>query len=327
MTSTHTVILCPGQGAQSVGMGRTWAQASEVARRTFAEAEALLATIASWPSTRSLQTLCFEGPAPELDRTDVSQAALFVCGMASFRSLGGQGELAPLRAAAGLSLGEYTALVLAGAISFDDGLRLVVERGRLMQLAAERSEGGMLALIGADESQALQICSDAAQGQELVCANFNAPGQIVISGHATACDRAEQAASRLGLRFSRLKVAGAFHSPLMAPAAEGLAKALEPVEIRPPVCAVWSNVTAKPHETGNPASIKKRLVEQLVSPVRWSQSCVDLIATVAAEGGIGFHELAPGAVLKGLMRRINRSVEVTSHDQPDQAVRIPSNSP
>lgn len=314
MNSNSIVYLCPGQGAQGVGMGRSWRDGSPIAARTFAEADALLARLPSWARMKPLSTLCFEGPKEELDRTDISQPALFVCGVACARSLAEHSATTTLRAAAGLSLGEYTALVIAGALGFDDGLRLVAERGRLMQQAAEASKGGMVALIGADETQANQICAEAAQGEVLVCANFNAPGQIVLSGHATACDRAEKAAAALGVRCSRLSVAGAFHSPLMAPAAEGLSRALEPIQLHGPSCDVWSNVTARRHDGGNPASIKKLLVEQLVSPVRWSQGCENLIATVAADGGAMFHEMAPGTVLKGLMRRINRSVEVTSHD-------------
>lgn len=325
MTATvkNIVMLCPGQGAQAVGMGRAWCERFEPARRTFEEAESLLRRLPApspWSGMRPLRELCFEGPAAELDRTDVSQPALYVCGIACFRALRERGPVADatIRAAAGLSLGEYTALVLAGAMSFEDGLRLVAERGRLMQQAAEQSRGGMVALIGATEEQAEALCAEAAQGEVLVCANFNAPGQIVLSGHATACNRAEKAASAMGLRASRLKVAGAFHSPLMAPAAEGLARALDPVEIRPPACDVWSNVTAQPHEGGDPASVRKRLVEQLVAPVRWSQGCVQLAASVAAAGGATFHELAPGTVLKGLIRRIDRSVEVISHAEPDE---------
>lgn len=319
-TVHRIVCVCPGQGAQALGMGRAWRDASKVAAETFDAADSLLSRVEHWSGRSALSRIAFEGPATELDRTDVSQPALFVCGIACWRALAEKPAFgaATLRAAAGLSLGEYTALVIAGALGFEDGLRLVAERGRLMQQAAQASAGGMVALIGADETQANQVCAEAAKGEVLVCANFNAPGQIVLSGHATACDRAEQSATALGLRSSRLKVAGAFHSPLMAPAAEGLAKALEPVEIRIPACDVWSNVTARRHDGRNPASIKKLLVEQLVSPVRWSQGCEDLVETVAADRGASFHEMAPGTVLKGLMRRINRSVEVTSHDVPDQ---------
>jgi [acyl-carrier-protein] S-malonyltransferase len=228
-------------------------------------------------------------------------------------------ERAPLSlaAAAGLSLGEYTALHLAGAFSFEDGLRLVALRGRFMQDAAEASQGGMVALIGADEDKALEVCAKAAQGEVLVCANFNAPGQIVLSGHATACDRAVTVAGDLGLRATKLVVAGAFHSPLMQPAAERLAKALDETAFSAPSSPVWSNVTARPHGS-DPVTIKQLLVQQLTAPVRWSQSCTDLIASVRSAGTVvTFREVAPGTVLKGLMKRIDRTCEVTSHDQPD----------
>jgi [acyl-carrier-protein] S-malonyltransferase len=228
-------------------------------------------------------------------------------------------ERAPLAlaAAAGLSLGEYTALHLAGAFSFEDGLRLVALRGRFMQDAAEASQGGMVALIGADEDKALEVCAKASQGEVLVCANFNAPGQIVLSGHATACDRAVTVAGDLGLRATKLVVAGAFHSPLMQPAAERLAKALDETAFSAPSSPVWSNVTARPHGS-DPVTIKQLLVQQLTAPVRWSQSCTDLIASVRSAGTVvTFREVAPGTVLKGLMKRIDRTCEVTSHDQPD----------
>ena len=175
----------------------------------------------------------------------------------------------------------------------------------------------MVALIGADEEKALEVCAKAAEGDCLVCANFNAPGQIVLSGHATACDRAVTVAGELGLRAAKLTVAGAFHSPLMQPAAERLAEALDRTAFSAPTCPVWSNVTARPH--GNdPSTIKRLLVEQLTAPVRWSQSCTDLIAAMRSGGTVvSYREVAPGTVLKGLMKRIDRTCEVTSHDQPD----------
>jgi len=321
MSDASVVHLCPGQGAQAVGMGRSWHDSSAAAASTFERAEAILSTLPNWSSGPRLRDLCFDGPADELERTDRSQPALFVCGIACLRALHESAPVPSLAAAAGLSLGEYTALVIAGAFSFEDGVRLVAERGRLMQQAAEASKGGMVALIGADEQKALQVCADAAQGEVLVCANFNAPGQIVLSGHATACDRAGAAASRLGVRASRLKVAGAFHSPLMAPAAEGLALALAPVSFSPLACDVWSNVTARRHDRNDATLIRKLLVDQLVSPVRWSQGCEDMIASLSTKGGVRFHELAPGSVLKGLMRRIDRSCEVTSHDQAQPTER------
>lgn len=310
---TAAVLLCPGQGAQGLGMGRSWFESSPAAKRTFVAADEILRDL---PEGRRLSQLCFEGPAELLNRTDVSQPALYACGVACFQALvDAHGEIA-LSAAAGLSLGEYTALHLAGAFPFDVGLRLVATRGRLMQQAAENSRGSMVALIGGDDAAAQVVCDEAAGPDVLVPANYNAPGQIVLSGSAAACDRALEVASATGLRAARLQVAGAFHSPLMAPAADGLAKALDSIQINPLKADVWSNVTARPHPRDDAAGIKKKLVEQLVSPVRWSQSCVDLIAAMRSRSAPPtYMELAPGNVLKGLMRRIDRSCEVLTHDQ------------
>ncbi len=315
--TTNQVILCPGQGAQAVGMGRAWCQSNPAAAAIFARADQAidLASIGG-----SLSKIAFEGPAETLNRTDVSQPALYTCAVASFHAMQEAGATATITACAGLSLGEYTALHLAGAFSFEDGLRLVAVRGRLMQAAAQASRGSMVALIGADDAQAQAVCDGAAQGEVLVCANFNAPGQIVLSGHASACDRAVEFASTVGCRATRLQVVGAFHSPLMAPAAESMKKALESVEFKPLRCPVWSNVTAKIHDPSDANLLKKLLVDQIVSPVLWSQSMTALIAglPVGADRP-ALHELAPGSVLKGLMRRIDRSCEVTSHDKPDKS--------
>ena len=309
------VLLCPGQGAQQLGMGKAWADSCAAAAQTFAAADEALAGLPALGGS-TLSRLCFDGPLGRLGRTDVSQPALFACAVASWQGLLEHMPLPRIVAAAGLSLGEYTALHLAGAFSFIDGLRLVALRGRLMQEAAEASRGGMVALIGADESQAEAICAEAAGDGVLVCANFNAPGQIVLSGDLDACGRAVEVSSAKGVRATPLQVAGAFHSPLMQPAADGLAKALEEVEIAPLRVPVWSNVTAEPHRPDDPQLLRKRLVEQLISPVRWSQSCSALLGSLAGEATPTLHELAPGSVLRGLMRRIDRSFEVTSHDQP-----------
>lgn len=311
---THAVFLCPGQGAQTAGMGKAWVEASPAAASIFATAD----EVVSFPAAggKRLSEFCFVGPQEELNRTDVSQPALFTCGMACHAALLERHPGLVAVAANGLSLGEYTALCIAGAFGFADGLRLVATRGRLMQQAAEASQGGMVALIGADEAQANELCAHAAQSDVLVPANFNAPGQIVVSGSSAACDRAVETAGKMGLRATRLQVAGAFHSPLMAPAAEGMARALEHVDLRPLQVDVWSNVTGKPHARDQAATLRKLLVDQIVSPVRWSQSCADLIPVVRTQGQPAFLELAPNTVLKGLMRRIDRSVEVTTHDQP-----------
>ena len=301
----ETFLLCPGQGAQSIGMGRVWSETNATVRDTLSEANTILGDRLGPPLT----TLCFEGPAEALNRTDVAQPALFAIGVAVWRALAEQGHR--LSGAAGLSLGEYTALVAAEAMDFADGLRVVAERGRLMQEAAVARAGGMVAVIGAEEDVVAQLASDAGDGGVLSCANFNAPGQVVIAGDAEACDRAEALAAERGLRCSRLSVAGAFHSEHMAPAAEGLTKVLESVDLRAPCVPVWSNVTAQPHSSES-STIRANLVAQLTSPVRWAESCQNF----PAAGTLEFHESAPGTVLRGLMRRIDRDRKVTSHDEP-----------
>ena len=304
----EAVILCPGQGAQAVGMGQAWHDASGAAASVFAEADDVLGDSLGTP----LSDLCFGGPADQLNRTDVAQPALYVCAVASYQGLRERAGELPIAAAAGLSLGEYTALHLAGAFDFAQGLRLVAQRGRLMQEAAERTEGGMVALIGAGEDQAQAICDEAAAGEVLVIANLNAPGQIVLSGHSGACRRAIDVAERLDLRATPLAVAGAFHSPLMQSAADAMAEALAEIEVFPLRVPIWSNVTAQPHDPQNLELLRQRLVEQIISPVRWAQTCHKLVG----EGTMTVHELAPGRVLRGLMRRINPSVKVKNHDQP-----------
>jgi len=312
MSNANVVVLCPGQGAQAIGMGRAWAQASPAANAVFDEADATLGDSLGAPLSR----LCFDGPAETLNRTNVSQPAIYTCSIACFRVLQERGLLQSIAATAGLSLGEYTALHLAGAFSFADGLRLVATRGRLMQEAAEQASGSMVALIGADDAQAQTVCDQtlaALPGQVLVCANFNAPGQVVLSGHATACAKAVEVAAALGLRATQLTVAGAFHSALMQPAADQMAEAISQADLAPLSIPVWSNVTAKPHDLRNREQLRSMLVQQIVSPVRWSQSCQDLLRSVPSAE---VHELAPGAVLKGLMRRIDKNTRVTNHEEP-----------
>lgn len=321
--SSGKVILCPGQGAQAVGMARAWCEKSPEARRVFDEADRLLA--GRLPGGASLTSLCFDGPPELLNRTDVSQPAIYTASVASWRALCaawnvGDAVEAHVIATAGLSLGEYTALHIAGAFSFADGLNLVALRGRAMQDAAEAAPSGMVALIGADEAQAQQVCDGALTGhpgEVLVCANFNAPGQIVISGSKSACERAAAAdgpAAALGLRATMLPVAGAFHSPLMAPAADKLRAALAGTAVKAPACTVVSNVTALPHEP-SADSIRRRLVEQLTTPVRWSQGCAWL-AGAQRHAAAEYHELAPGKTLMGLFRRIDKGIKVSTHDEP-----------
>lgn len=309
------VILCPGQGAQAVGMGQAWCESSDEASSVLSEADRILAGVLPRPLMES----CFDGPADWLNRTDISQPAILACSVACWQGILASSTDGPptIHAAAGLSLGEYTALHLAGVMSFEDALLTVSARGRLMQEAAEASEGGMVALMGAaDESQADSFCQEVlagvSPGNILVPANFNAPGQIVLSGTQAACDAAVSAAGDAGLRAKALSVAGAFHSPLMQPAADQMAKVLDQVSLTAPEVPVWSNVTGVPHEH-DVETIKQRLVEQITQPVRWAQSLAGMIDT----GYASFHELAPGTVLKGLMKRIDRKVEVRNHDAPD----------
>lgn len=314
--SEQLVILCPGQGAQAVSMAKAWCDQSAEARDVFDQADQILGNRLGSP----LSQLCFNGPTEILNRTDVSQPAIYTASVASWKGLLAQWGFADgevqLAATAGLSLGEYTALHIAGAFSFADGLELVALRGKAMQDAAQASPSSMVALIGADEDKARQVCDTARGDDILVCANFNAPGQVVLSGSKAACERAAKAASDAGLRAAPLPVAGAFHSPLMAPAAERLGQALTKTEVLVPSTTVLSNVTATPHaaEGGRAITdeIRKRLVEQLTQPVRWADCCTWMAANVRGT----YHELAPGKTLAGLMRRIDRSIKVQSHDEP-----------
>ncbi|MBI1336793.1 MAG: ACP S-malonyltransferase [Phycisphaera sp.] len=305
------ILLCPGQGAQHIGMGKGWYEKSSVSKQVFDAANALLGF--------SLTDACFAGPEETINRTDVAQPALYVASVASYKALQAEGKIDRIRAAAGLSLGEFTALHLAGAFDFETGLQLVRLRGQAMQDAAEMSRSGMVALVGADEAQADALCEEALNDPEnrgdevLVPANFNCPGQVVISGSEKACERAMSVADKMGLRATMLAVAGAFHSPLMQPAADRLRKALDEADFSLPTLPVLSNVTGQPHES-DVASIKDRLVEQLTSPVRWEQDVRWLLANTPQLAR--FIELAPGKVLSGLMRRIDKPTKVENHAEP-----------
>ena len=309
--SNADILLCPGQGAQQVGMGKAWFDASSVAGDTFRAADEAL----GYP----LSTYCFEGPAETLNRTDVAQPALYVCTIAGYHALAQAGELNAMEAAAGLSLGEFTALHLAGAFDFADGLELVRLRGEAMQQAAEQSDSGMVALVGADEGQANELCErslqQSAADSVLVPANFNCPGQVVVSGSKDACDHALTVAEQMELRATPLNVAGAFHSPLMQPAADRLAEALEKVTWHSFNTTVLSNVTGKPHDGQDVASIKQRLVEQLTNPVRWADDMQWAIDNLSGR----YVELPPGKVLSGLMRRIHKKTKVQNFAEPVNA--------
>jgi [acyl-carrier-protein] S-malonyltransferase len=299
--SQKTYILCPGQGAQQVGMGKDYFEQHEPARKIFERASALLGF--------DLAALCFNGPDDRLNQTDISQPAIFVTSVACYHAAVAAGAIEPTSIStwAGLSLGEYTALHLGGVFGFEEGLKLVAARGKYMQEAAVATPSGMVALAGAaDEAQANQLCGQAALGEVLVPANFNAPGQIVVSGSLAACQRILPLAEAAGLKAIPLKVAGAFHSPLMQPAADRMAAELDKVTFSTPNQPVYANVTADKHHDA--ASIKKLLVDQIVKPVRWEQTMQALLAA----GEARWIELAPGRVLTGLLKRINRRLPVES---------------
>lgn len=300
-----TFILCPGQGAQVVGMGRDFAQAFPAAKAAFDQANAVLGF--------DLASICFGGPEERLNQTDVSQPAIYVTSVACFEAAKAAGKLDPSEVAAyaGLSLGEYTALHLAGVFGFEEGLKLVAARGRFMQEAAVATPSGMVALMGANEESANRLCDAARGGGVLVPANFNAPGQVVLSGSADACERAVAMAEAQGLKAVPLKVAGAFHSPLMQPAADRMAAELEKVTFERPQATVYSNVTADRHLDTD--LIKQRLVLQITHPVRWEQTMQQLAPTEGAR----FVELAPGKVLTGLLKKINRRLPVDTYATAD----------
>jgi len=302
-------ILCPGQGAQAVAMGKDFHDASPVARETFDAANRILGF--------DLASLCFAGPEDRLNQTDISQPAIYVTSIAAYRAAVAAGIVSPQSTAicAGLSLGEYTALHLAGAFSFEDGLRLVAARGRYMQQAALATPSGMVAIMGADEPAVTQLCIESAQGQVLVPANFNSPGQIVVSGSIAACQRIAAAAESKGFKAVPLKVAGAFHSPLMQSAADSMSQELDRVAFSPLQAAVYANVTAAPHS--DPASIKRLLVDQITHLVQWQRTMQAIIAMP----DLRFIELAPGRTLAGLARKINRRLPIESLATADALTR------
>jgi [acyl-carrier-protein] S-malonyltransferase len=297
MPST-TYILCPGQGAQIVGMGKDFYDASPAAKEVFDRANDVLGF--------DLASLAFNGPDDRLNQTDISQPAIYVTSVAAHRAAIAAGVLneAGDRQFAGLSLGEYTALHLAGVFGFEDGLKLVAARGRYMQEAAVATPSSMVAIMGADEAAVMKLCEENAKGEVLVPANFNAPGQIVVSGSKSACERIASGASASGYKAVPLVVAGAFHSPIMQSGADKMKAQLETVKFNPPRATVYSNVTAEPHTDA--ASIKRLLVDQIVKPVRWEQTMQNIAPVADAR----FVELAPGRVLTGLLEKINRRLPI-----------------
>jgi [acyl-carrier-protein] S-malonyltransferase len=293
-------FLFPGQGAQAIGMGRAACEALPAARKLFDDAAAILGY--------DLLGVCTKGPAERLNATDVSQPALYVASLAALESLK-QKDPAAVEACAGtagLSLGEYTALTFAGTLDFVDGLRVVQQRGRAMQAASEKTASGMMSILGLEQYQIEAICDEASAAGTIQIANLLCPGNIAISGQAEALTTAERLISEKGGRMVRLAVAGAFHTALMKPADEQLAAALADVPFRKPRVPVWSNVDAQPHS--DPDEIRQLLVRQVLSPVLWEQTVRNLMA----DGFDKFYEIGPGRVLAGLLKRVQRQIDVTN---------------
>jgi [acyl-carrier-protein] S-malonyltransferase len=299
VNTPQTAILFAGQGAQFVGMGRDLAEAFPAAREVFEAADRVLG--------RSISGLCFDGPEDKLNRTQNAQPAILAVGLACLRALEERSCLPDAVAAAGLSLGEYGAHVAAGSMGDDDALRLVRRRGELMQAASEARPGGMACVLGLERDAVAAACSDASSTGLVAVANLNSPGQVVIAGEHDAVARAgELAKGRGAKRVVPLKVSGAFHTPLMQAAADGLAEALAKVEIRASRIPVIANATAD--EVREPEDIRRTLLEQLTGTVLFEDS----IRKLVADGVTRFIELGPGKVLSGLVRRIAREAETVS---------------
>jgi [acyl-carrier-protein] S-malonyltransferase len=290
---SKTALLFAGQGAQVVGMGRDLAEQFPAARALFNRANSVLGY--------DLAGICFNGPEAELTRTENAQPGIYLVSWVALQLLRERVPALQFHATAGLSLGEFTALAAAGAMSFEDGLKVVRQRGRFMQEACEVTRGGMAAIIGLDEAPTREVCADAG----VTLANLNCPGQIVISGEADKIAKACELAKAKGAkRALPLPVAGAYHSPLMASAQPKLDAALAAISLGAPTVPVISNVNAQPH--GAPTDIRRRLVEQVTGSVLWEASMRHLLA----QGFTRFIELGPGTALSGFMKRIEKGAQM-----------------
>jgi [acyl-carrier-protein] S-malonyltransferase len=291
-------FVFPGQGSQYVGMGKDLYQQRASARELFERADSILGF--------SLSTICFEGPEDELRQTRNTQPAIFLHSMVLAGALEG---LTP-HMVAGHSLGEYSALVTAGALSFEDGLRIVRLRGELMQRAGEMNKGTMAAVVGLEPDAIEKVCADASASGVVQPANFNSPGQIVISGSLEGVRKAMELAKERGAKLAKeLVVSGAFHSPLMESAKEELKDALQKTEVLDATIPVYANVTAEP--VTRAIDIRDLLHRQVTSPVRWEQS----VRNMVRDGAASFYEIGPGKVLQGLIKRIEPGVQIGGFDK------------
>jgi [acyl-carrier-protein] S-malonyltransferase len=288
------VCIFAGQGAQVPGMGKDFAEDAELGA-LFARANAVLGF--------DLAKVCFEGPAEELTKSNICQPAIFTVSVAAFRAFQKRYPQVSFKMAAGLSLGEWTALHVAGVLDFESALKVLEARGRFMQQACEEQESGMISIMGATPEQIKTICDKAG----ITVANINSDAQVVLSGLKTGVAAAAAAAGELGVKSIPLTVAGAFHSPLMASARTKLAAVLESVTFQAPTLPVLANVTGAPH-SGDPAAIKDAMLRQVTESVRWA----DCVKTAMNAGLKDFVEFGPGKVLSGLIRRIDKTAAVAN---------------
>ncbi len=294
---TQSACLFPGQGAQHLGMGRQLAERFPAAKKLFDQAREVLGY--------DLADLCANGPEERLNATVICQPALFVCSLAALELLKAEhpGALESCSIAAGLSLGEYTALVFAGAISFEDGLRVVRRRGEAMQQAADAVSSGMVSALLLDREKVEAVRAGADSAGRMWIANYLCPGNTVLSGEQAGCRKAEELIEQAGGKPVALAVAGAFHTPLMESACTALGEALKSVTIVPPRIPVVSNVDALTHS--DPDEIRRLLICQVTQPVLWE----DGIRSILGRGISRFYEVGPGKVLKGLLKRIDRKAD------------------
>ena len=299
---SKVAFLFPGQGAQSVGMGQATAAELPAARDLFDQANEILGY--------KLDEVCFHGPADKLNSTVHSQPGLLVCSLAALEKLKAETPdvVATASIAAGLSLGEYTALVFADAISFGDAVRVVQCRGEAMQAASDAHASGMVSVLGLETKALETLCEEARQPNEVLqVANHLCPGNVVCSGHQASCvELAERANAAGAMKVIPLAVAGAFHTSLMQPALDRLADTLQSIEIREPRIPVISNVDTQAHS--DPEEIREILVKQVINPVQWEASCQKMMQLGVDE----FYEIGPGKVLRGLLRRMNRKIACTN---------------